>query len=150
MLTQLFNVGKSELVSDNHKKAVSGPPHGLPRYGTLRFFLFFSQQPSVALHPEPNICRRSRHWEALVFQPSAKEKENQCQRIEEKNLNDILNTFLKLFIAGEDRRIIINAISPLSSFCAQRAVGIIKVVAEFIFPLGGLNSLESFPIPPSH
>lgn len=43
--------------------------------------------------------------------------------MEEKNLNDILKTFLKLFIAGEDRRIVINAIRPLSSFCASEGSG---------------------------
>ena len=30
----------------------------------------------------------------------------------------------------------------------QRVEDIIKVEAKFIFPLGGFNSLESFPIPP--
>ena len=32
--------------------------------------------------------------------------------------------------------------------CLQRAEDIIKVEAKFIFPLGGFNCPESFPIPP--
>lgn len=126
------------------EKQLAGHPPACPALThSGPFFSFPSGPSSAAQHLQEVKAPGSPR-----SQPSAKEKASQCWRREEKDLNDILKTFLKLFIAGEGRRIVINGSSPLSPDGPQRAADIIKVEAQFIPPLGGLNSLESFPIPP--
>lgn len=109
-----------------------------------------SQPSSVTIHPQLNICRRSRRLESWDFQPSAKKKGSQCWR---RWGGDGGSTEMRLWRPSPSylsRLRVRESLLRASTHCLPsvplRGAGIIKVFTKFILPLGGSNSPKLFSI----